>query len=548
MKKPLQRSDLTTALLHVGLVAALMISLSTGFRMGARSEPQAELWRRWLDALLLQGNVERWHYASAVALIAIAVGYVVFLLSGRLTARVAVRMEDVRRRDRDLRWRAINRAIYWMAFALLGLAGATGALFYFLPGVAPSSLMRSLHEWAAWGLVVYVAVHVSAQVIMGGLRQVAKIFLPRLAYLVAGVTGLIAAASAAGAAYLLDGSRIEPLRLIRAETAPRLDGVADEALWQIAPAVTVQTFSGFGFQDSGETPVTVRAAWLGDMAYFQFSWPDRTRSQKHIPLIKTPGGWQLMQSNYNNNDENDYYEDKFAVMLAQNPVVAGGTAHLGSQPLPGKPGPSNGLGLHYTTDGSLADVWHWKGVRSAAIGQFDDNYFGPPKEPKEGKRYAAGYDQDPKTGGGFDQNWEKIAGSPYVSVKRLPIDLEVLQARMGKVDPNPDVSDTGTFAMDVRDSVPYSPQRDTYPAGTILPSVIYEKPFEGDRGDVSAAAQWRDGVWTIEAARKLDTGSAFDQPIRSGLFLWVAAFDHSQVRHTWHIHPLEIHMEEEAGL
>ena len=28
-------------------------------------------------------------------------------------------------------------------------------------------------------------------------------------------------------------------------------------------------------------------------------------------------------------------------------------------------------------DGSLADVWHWKSVRSGSINQFDDNYFGP---------------------------------------------------------------------------------------------------------------------------------------------------------------------------
>jgi hypothetical protein len=74
--------------------------------------------------------------------------------------------------------------------------------------------------------------------------------------------------------------------------------------------------------------------------------------------------------------------------------------------------------------------------------------------------------------------------------------------------------------------------------------VIYDKPFEGDRGDIAAAAQWKDGIWTIEAVRKLDTGSRFDQPIRDGMFLWVAAFDHNQVRHTWHIHPLEIRIDD----
>ena len=33
---------------------------------------------------------------------------------------------------------------------------------------------------------------------------------------------------------------------------------------------------------------------------------------------------------------------------------------------------------------------------------------------KQGERYTGGYKQDPKTGGGFDQNWKKIEGSAFV--------------------------------------------------------------------------------------------------------------------------------------
>ncbi len=94
-------------------------------------------------------------------------------------------------------------------------------------------------------------------------------------------------------------------------------------------------------------------------------------------------------------------------MLASSPVAAGNTSRLGPKPLADKPGPSNGLGLHVATDGSLADVWHWKSVRSGSIDQFDDNYFGAPMEAKPG-RYTGGYTQDPKTGGGFEQNFDRI--------------------------------------------------------------------------------------------------------------------------------------------
>jgi hypothetical protein len=43
--------------------------------------------------------------------------------------------------------------------------------------------------------------------------------------------------------------------------------------------------------------------------------------------------------------------------------------------------------------------------------------------------------------------------------------------------------------------------------------------------------------------RRLDTGSKWDLPMASGLLMWVAAFDHSETRHTWHVRPIELEME-----
>src|SRR3546814_14901715 len=83
---------------------------------------------------------------------------------------------------------------------------------------------------------------------------------------------------------------------------------------------------------------------------------------------------------------------------------------LGPQPLAGRPGGPNERGLHYTTDGSLVDVWHWKSVRTGPLEQFDDDHFGPPLAPPDNPatRYTAGYTQDPKTAGGSTMNWEKF--------------------------------------------------------------------------------------------------------------------------------------------
>ena len=81
------------------------------------------------------------------------------------------------------------------------------------------------------------------------------------------------------------------------------------------------------------------------------------------------------------------------------------------------------------------------------------------------------------------------------------------------------------------------------PVGTVIPSVLVNKPFAGDRGDVTVHAQWSNGWWTLEAKRKLDTGSKYDQPIVDGMFMWFAVFDHNQVRHTRHVQPLRLALQ-----
>lgn len=533
------RSDLPTVLLHWGLVISLLISISTGWRIAGMTDGNL-LWR-WVDALILQGNVLRWHFIAASCLLVLVVAYIVFLLRAGLGGRLKLRLAALNSPDRATRWGAINKLVYWLALAMLAGAAVSGALLYFAPGLLPSEALVAVHLWLSWGFVAYIVLHVVAQLLLGGLRQLLKIVTPRLAYGATAVLALLAGAAGAAVAYLGDGARIQTLQLTRTSTLPVLDGEPSDAAWQQTPEVTVHTHRGFGLQ-GGEVGVKVRALHDGENAYFLFQWPDATRSQKHIPLLKTDKGWALMHSAYFKNDENDYYEDKFAVMIARSPVAGGNTSHLGSQPLAGKPGPSNGLGLHYTDDGSLADVWHWKGVRSAAAHQFDDNYFGEPMTAKPGKRYTGGYTQDPKTGGGFEQNFEKIEGSnQLVTVKFLPRNLAAQQARLGKFDPNPNVGDAGEFAMAMQDVVPYSAEADAaIPVGTVIPSVLYDQPFAGDRGDVAAYASWSNGWWRIEARRKLDTGSKFDQPLIDGSYMWLAVFDHNQVRHTRHVHPLQL--------
>ena len=534
------RSDLPTVVLHWGLVVALLVSVSTGWRIAGMTDSSALL--RWVDVLLLQGNVVRWHFISASALTALVIAYVVFLWRMGLGGRLTLRLASLRSPDRTTRWQAINRLVYWVSFVLLGGAAVTGVLLYFFPGVVPTEGLVTVHQFLSWCFVAYIALHVAAQVVLGGARHLLKIMSPRLAYGVGAVAALGAGVAGAAVTYLADTNSLARLVVTRTAEAPKLDGDASDAQWQTAPESVVHTMRGFGLE-GGEVAVHVRALHDDKRAWFLFRWPDATRSQKHVPVVKTETGWKLLHSNYFNNDENEFYEDKFAVMLAQSPVAGGNTVRLGAKPLADKPGPSNGLGLHVTTDGSLADVWHWKSVRSGSIDQFDDNYFGAPMEAKPG-RYTGGYTQDPKTGGGFEQNFERIGKTSEVKVKYLPRDLAAQQAAMGKFDPSPQVSDAGSYAMARADVVPATPELEArIPVGTVLPSVVYDKPFEGDRGDVVVHAQWKDGWWTLEASRVLDTGSKFDQPIADGMYMWFGVFDHNQVRHTRHVRPLRVTLQ-----
>lgn len=536
-----QRADWPSLVIHWGLVLALLLSVSTGWRIASLHDPNPLL--RWVDVLVLQGNVLRWHFVGATLLVALVAGYVALLWSMGLGGRLALRLSSLRHPDHTTRWQAINKLIYWVSFVLLAGAALTGFLLYFVPGLLPTEAVATLHRWLSWGFVGYIVLHVLGQLLLGGIAQLLKIVTPRIAYGIGGLLALSAGAAGAAIAYLADGGSARTLVIGRVGELPlQLDGRADDPAWARVAEVKVHTARGFHL-DGGEVDVHVRALHDGRRAWFLFRWADPTRSQKHIPLVKTEQGWKLLHRNYFVNDENEFYEDKFAVMLARSPVAGGNTVRLGPKPLADKPGPDHRLGLHLTEDGSLADVWHWKSVRTGALRQIDDNHFGPPLPAKSG-RYTGGYTQDPKTGGGYEQNFQRIPDSDHVRVKWLPRNLAVQQARMGRFDPDPEKSDEGEYAMPLASVVPWTPALDAkVPVGTVIPSVIVDRPFAGDRGDVEAVAHWQDGVWTLEASRVLDTGSKFDQPIESGMFLWVAVFDHNQVRHTRHIHPLRLQLE-----
>jgi len=347
------------------------------------------------------------------------------------------------------------------------------------------------------------------------------------------------------------------IRRINPADAPLLDGDTSDRAWRGVKPFSLLTGEGGNFDGKGEARIEIRAVHDGTYAYFLFTWQDSTRSLKQLPLVKEADGWHLLHSGFQLGDEHQYNEDKFSVLLTTMDVtLAGGrTFHPGPQPVAGAPATMSGRGLHYTEAG-YADVWQWKATSSTA-GWMDDAHFGPPLDPTPMQAanvlpYKGGFATDPGTAN-YRDNFTVEAdtsGGPrrsrLVAPLRLPKVVAATTDALGDIDldPNHGESDGARWFMTDQDSVPYSTDADArIPIGTVIPGVILGGEFSGDRADVRCAARWASGLWALEVKRRLDTTSKFDVPIKSGVFMRVAAFDHSQIRHTRHVRPIRIEVE-----
>ena len=72
------------------------------------------------------------------------------------------------------------------------------------------------------------------------------------------------------------------------------------------------------------------------------------------------------------------------------------------------------------------------------------------------------------------------------------------------------------------------------PAGTKVPGVI-GRPFSGHRADITAGHTWINGTYTLEIARKFNTGDPEHDVIFDDLtkpyYFGVAVFDNTQIGH-----------------
>ncbi len=307
----------------------------------------------------------------------------------------------------------------------------------------------------------------------------------------------------------LDAQQKNTLVARKVATAPQLDGVMED-LWKDAPPLTVKVVGGRNLP-GGSTEVTLRAVYAGDMVYFLMQYKDPTESLRRGPWVKqADGSWQqLKDPSDKGGDNNLYYEDKVAMLwnVSSPAFEAKGcmsACHTGE----GKP-----FGNKYTANpGERLDMWHWKGVRTGTIGQIDDQYVDSTRYDKD-KAPEAGRKSDPKTGGGYMDNARDDKKGPKFALK-------------GNQPAPP-------YWIVDGEKEPFDDSK--YKAGDEVPGIIVA-PFTGDRADIAARHVWKDGVRTIEFARKLVTGSEFDvqfSDLKKEYAFGVAVFDNAQVRHAF---------------
>jgi hypothetical protein len=610
-------------------VAAFAVALVSGLRIAA--ETPERTWINLLDVVLPRASVWTLHMQAAVVLVAVALGYVVYLVRSGLVRRVKldkVRLRGLFGRGQS-RLGALIALMYWIFFVTMAMLLFSGGLLYF--GLYSGYDVAMLHWVGTWVILAFVVLHVLTQYKSGGLSQLLRIFRPaplpappprldaiellgllaeqsarrpqsesldeplpeapsqplqpradarrerapeadptprpgpgparsRNPTLQANAFVVAAAAAITGASFIVatDQFAVDRLRVQRigATDVPTLDGDTSDRAWRGVRPFSLLTGEGGNFDGKGETRITVRAVHDGTFAYFLFTWEDSTRSLKHLPLVKEADGWHLLHSGFRIGDEHQYNEDKFSVLLTTSDATLAGdrTFHAGPRPVASAPATMSGRGLHFTADGYV-DVWQWKATSGGASGWMDDAHI----------QAAAGSDADAggkcrPYRGGFarperrttrtishrGRHQRRPQRSRLIAPLRLPKLVATTTAAMGAVDldANHGESDGARWFMTEQESVPYSADADArIPTGTVIPGVIVNGEFSGDRPDIRCAARWASGYWALEVKRRLDSSSKFDVPIRTGVSMRLAAFDHSQIRHTRHVRPIRLEVE-----
>lgn len=260
-------------------------------------------------------------------------------------------------------------------------------------------------------------------------------------------------------------NKVKPITELKAEL---------DANWKDLPALTVSTRKS---PKTAGPDVEIRALHDGEFLYVMARWQDETKSTTKKAWVWKEGKWTQSEGD----------EDRIAIAVNGNVAdfAEKGCAmlcHYGDM----------GTGL----EGETADLWHWKAARGGLNGVADDQHFDLAPEGRKDDEGASGY----------AGNSNEAKDAPNWIWKE-------------------DADTQGAFTEDTARELPaeFKPED-----GYSVPSNRLRKP-DKSRGDVTSAAEHKDGWWTVVLKRKLDTGNKDDVVIKAGAdaHIAVAVFDNT---------------------
>lgn len=288
------------------------------------------------------------------------------------------------------------------------------------------------------------------------------------------------------------------LTSVRVSTPPMLDGSAGDIAWQVAPARTFQA------EGEGVKPfaVTLRSAYDAENIYMLVQYRDQNMEVDRSPWAFNADtkAWERLGDNLGDEDEMGFYWN----------VNVPNYEIKGCQDLCHQDDPDHIM--MYTPTGSWVDVWGWNGARTNPMGwarhmKLTDNPEASPDAPygmvmQEGFSTNPGFADNVQTLNGLDVPlyWKPYSGAGGVVVGDR---LFLLRSEIDSGDAKKIVkaSAKGVLTDEAGNIVPIYAR---------IPGRILSTPAGPSWNEVKARGAWLDGLWTVEFARKLQTGRTDD--------------------------------------
>lgn len=247
-----------------------------------------------------------------------------------------------------------------------------------------------------------------------------------------------------------------------------IDGKGDELFWKEVIEYEIETTEG--------PKVTIKSVYDHEKVYFLVSWPDTTLHNAPLSWVYTGSEWELRQEN----------QDGLAFFWSINDSVAdfnlSGCGVLCHDS--GKFAKSKRMFANSPTE--FADRWLWRPVYSDTHGRLNDGYL-----DRTIKRDRGGAHKSDGDGMGLAEN---------------------VTERNGQEVPKFMPGEKGAFRGALPGEVSVEIDWDTteFEPNTRLPGFVIVTNVGKDSADIETQGVWDTGQWTLEFARKLETGSDKD--------------------------------------